>query len=443
MDPVERVAWLGAFVLALLFALVPRAHAYGTVDVGAGDAVPRYQWYPGGVPSTPPVYFTAASTAAACAAMLALHDSYTVQTACFLAGDVQWAGDHQQPGNWYSVSGKGVYVGMVAGPPSCPANSTAVGSSCTCNSGYAPNLGGDACESYTCSAGSVYQGVEAFKVTSGQVSGQCVEGCLVSGSMASQGADGQWWLSGPFVQSTTICEGAGGSGSSLPDQASTPVPSPCAAGTCPGTVNGQQVCAACSQQTAPGPSSSASGPAGSSSSTSVTTCSGTGSCTTTTTTTNSSGTTVTNSTSSGGLGGFCAENPGSAICQSASWGGACAGGFSCNGDAVQCAMAREQHRRNCQLFETPTPESVQGEALIAEGAASGVRYSQSEVDIGARFTAAEVNPFSNACPPDLPLGVGDLVVPLSNYCGTLEMLGRILVALTWISAAAWLVSKGV
>jgi hypothetical protein len=106
-------------------------------------------------------------------------------------------------------------------------------------------------------------------------------------------------------------------------------------------------------------------------------------------------------------------------------------------------MAREQHKRNCALFDDVTAEVTEGLAHIAAGAASGVKYSQSEVDIGARFQAAEVNPFSSACPPDLPLGIGSLVVPLSSYCGTLEMLGRILVALTWLSAAAWLVTKGV
>ena len=32
-------------------------------------------------------------------------------------------------------------------------------------------------------------------------------------------------------------------------------------------------------------------------------------------------------------------------------------GFVCEGDAVQCAMAREQHRRACKLFEDESDHS--------------------------------------------------------------------------------------
>ncbi len=37
--------------------------------------------------------------------------------------------------------------------------------------------------------------------------------------------------------------------------------------------------------------------------------------------------------------------------------GSCESDFSCKGDAVQCAIAKEQHKRNCKLFDTESDES--------------------------------------------------------------------------------------
>ena len=95
-----------------------------------------------------------------------------------------------------------------------------------------------------------------------------------------------------------------------------------------------------------------------------------GVCTTTTTTTttitnNSTGSSTTStstSTSTESQGGFCKENPGSKLCgkggdEGSEFGGACKEGFSCEGDAIQCAIAKEQHRRSCQLFDDKSQES--------------------------------------------------------------------------------------
>jgi len=46
---------------------------------------------------------------------------------------------------------------------------------------------------------------------------------------------------------------------------------------------------------------------------------------------------------------FCKENPKLDSCKSSSFQGSCSASFQCQGDAIQCAMAREQHVRGCQL----------------------------------------------------------------------------------------------
>jgi hypothetical protein len=56
---------------------------------------------------------------------------------------------------------------------------------------------------------------------------------------------------------------------------------------------------------------------------------------------------------------FCDENPEASVCKSSIWGGSC-GAFTCDGDAVECAMAKEMHQRNCALYDTPTPLSTLG-----------------------------------------------------------------------------------
>ena len=47
------------------------------------------------------------------------------------------------------------------------------------------------------------------------------------------------------------------------------------------------------------------------------------------------------------------------MCSTRSWGGSC-GAFACDGDAVQCAIAREIYTRDCALYDTTTTLSTLG-----------------------------------------------------------------------------------
>jgi hypothetical protein len=96
--------------------------------------------------------------------------------------------------------------------------------------------------------------------------------------------------------------------------------------------------------------------------------------TTTTTTFNTGGTptgttteTTTNTNPGGsggggsGPGGPC--DPSKEQCgEDSSFGGSCAAGFVCNGDAVTCAFAKEQHLRNCQTLEPRTGGATAADA---------------------------------------------------------------------------------
>lgn len=62
---------------------------------------------------------------------------------------------------------------------------------------------------------------------------------------------------------------------------------------------------------------------------------------------------------------YCAENPTAAQCKAANESdisGAC-DAVACKGDAIQCAMAKEQARRNCEWFKENAEWKAKGEAL--------------------------------------------------------------------------------
>ena len=174
--------------------------------------------------------------------------------------------------------------------------------------------------------------------------------------------------------------------------------------------------------------------------TNTTTCAA-GSCTTTTTT----------STTVGGVKGpetvsetkesqddFCTKNPKVTQCLVGSFSGSCASGFTCEGDAVQCAIARETHARNCQTLQPDTDTNS-----IFNKAVAG----QDPADLTAAKTAAAANAVSvgtfnqdgfswpRACPADPVITLSwysaeSLTLPFSRLCGPFGLMADAAVAIT-------------
>jgi len=274
----------------------------------------------------------------------------------------------------------------------------------------------------------------------------CYDGCAVGGSIAGSSANGTW-LSGPFSDLGTAC------GGTSVETAPTLKP-----GHCPGSVNGTPVPGGvpCSNTSAAGPSSgsaasSASSPSGAvpgtSSSSSVTTCTGAGSCVTTTTTVThgSDGTSKTGTESTTEpKDSFCAKNPGNPQCKEkeSTIGGSCSA-VTCTGDAVQCAIAREQQRRNCELLDA-NDASARGIAAAAAGDTPG-DHPRNSVNSVALGSFDQTNIISGTCPADLsvPVTGGQVVsIPFSQLCGPAAILGNILVAITALSCIAIVFVRG-
>lgn len=362
-------------------------------------------------------------------------------------------------------------------PAACPANSVSNGSGgCVCSSGYTEING--ACEAQNDDR----DRCASFSILQTQPGGALVQDYRLQGNVPD-GA--QYCMLGAFTSGSKGCKvtfsrdafldyGGGASvteGTFSMSPNSSTVDQSCNVGPensppkvpekekCPngytGTVNGVEVCVnKVPNSGADGGSDESETDDGAETTTRrvdrSTNCEG-DKCTTTTTTTttrrnNSTGATTTTTTTSNSTTskpGFCQENPSSKLCKDgkedgSSFGGSCGAGFTCEGDAIQCAMAQEQHRRACKLFDDQTPES---QLYNAEKSKTGKRTG----DLPGNETIAfgqSMYDSSNAlgpgtCISDLPVDVlGQTVsLPISQICPHLATLRLALLAfgaLLWV-----------
>lgn len=322
--------------------------------------------------------------------------------------------------------------------PTCPANSSLTsGGTCTCNSAFTQT--GNTCTS-ACTVGQIKSG---FMAKTGNPATACFGACqgsIVSASNQFMNAgvqviSGEWELTGLACSDGTVAT------------LGTPTAAP--PGKCAGEVNGVTVFLPCSAST-PGVSVSAN-------KTTTTKADGTTVVNNGTTTTNNYGgsvsTSTTNTTTTTAPGGtpqtettqkkeekptdsFCKENPNSPLCKTSSWGGSCAA-FACDGDAVQCAIAKEQHSRNCKLYDTATALSTLGDQVTAgaDPLAATLPSSSNPSVVNLPSSFDQSNVLTGGCITDLTLSIRGtpFIVPLSAMCPYLEIMGSLLVAISLLS----------
>lgn len=231
--------------------------------------------------------------------------------------------------------------------------------------------------------------------------------------------------------------------------------SKCGVGLCPGTVNGQSVCVACSAPkettTTKDSSQEVNTPSSGASSASTSTTSGTSStkcdgdkCTTTTTTTtvNPDGSKSDKTTTKEEpKQDFCTDNPKSSICSQGTWGGSC-GSFSCDGDAVQCAQAKGSWELACSLKVEQTDATVQaGNAAISRTDEAVIKSQLAGAsvafDLASRLDSTALFGTPGACPADatVSLSTGPVTLPFSRMCGQLNLIGVAMMGLAYLIAA--------
>ena len=313
----------------------------------------------------------------------------------------------------------------------------------------------------------------------------CYGGCVVQPTYVN-GSGADTYAVGPMVTIGGSCDGVGNGGNGQPPPSGKPTPGAATADPaatscapqCPGQVNGQTICVPCGTSTQNGVSTSSSSsgePGAAPTPGDVTTTSqtdnGDGTTTKSTTTTHpdgssdtkivigptkAGGTTGSSSAASGaGQGtGLCDQYPALSICKTSTFAGSCGGTFACSGDAIQCAIAQEQHARACQFFD---PASQGGQVAtdaqtLATARTDGdvpswspAHPSNAVVTQGDFATQIDqTNPYGGTCPADKVISLdsgSSVTIPLSNWCGPMQMLGRLVVAVSLL-AAAFIVFKG-
>lgn len=236
-----------------------------------------------------------------------------------------------------------------------------------------------------------------------------------------------------------------GTSGTAPAPNSSTAPTPCPPGKVSGTVNGTTVCVdpgtSTPTQQAGKTSNTTTNPDGTTSTqdtTTTTSCDATGctkTTTTTTTTKDSSGNVTGTSTVSNN--GTCTRgspgcSPDGSDKETSSFGGTCAA-FSCDGDAIMCAVALEQHQRNCALFETSSEES---QLYTQEKGKTGAQYQNENVSASTAITASNLLGASGSCQLDRTVTVWghEVVLPFSQVCTALSYMGTLLVMVSFLLA---------
>lgn len=377
---------------------------------------------------------------------------------------------------------------IATGAMSCPANGTLTApgaATCNCNVGFVESggkcvdpdtascaslAGKDAgpknwegkadsfsfCDAYAGSGGTSLGGGKCIATATKDITWESPPG---SGHFISQGA--ATYTGGK----ATTCTGTGGTGSdpapsSPPDSEGKPpaepgtgeaAPSPCPAGQAPGEVNGTRVCAPVGPDIEAKDRKNTTNPDGSKVAETGTTKCVDGQCTTAAercTTSTAGAIACSTTTTVQGQGSFCNANKGSKACTGdgdgtgGSFSGNCAAGFKAESDdPVVNAMALEQHKRNCLLFETETEERTAYEADKVKGQAGTDQTTElagnKTVSIGeADFDSSDALG-GGACITDKSITVFGKAValPFSRICPALGYIGQLLVVVAYLLAA--------
>lgn len=397
VEVVRRVFWFLVGLAVASVVLVEQVRAETIPATASGGATPAVEAWANG--ATPYPSKSAAQTAMCAGAGLGFHhDILKPRTSPYAAAYRDFCLYSPAPGTVIESGTTIVTYSCPSGTISYLTDSSEAGSKCSggpvtysCPAIGGWTLSGTNCTRPDCAAGTTRQGDgSCLKDCSVPVNEQvgagsiylrpgdggkvCVEGCsaYIGGRTYTEGGEtyGQAWSYG------VPCTGGTEAGPTPAGEAP-PAEAAChERGMCSGTVSGATICVTCDStssetkttktETPPG----AAGPT-TTTTTTTTTCVEAGSCSTTTTSTTSgpggSGTSSETTTKPSGAEPdageekpeskpFCEENPDSPICKVSSFSGTCGAEPACEGDAVQCAQAREAFKLRCALTPNATDD---------------------------------------------------------------------------------------
>ena len=356
----------------------------------------------------------------------------------------------------------------------CPINSSVSGSQCTCNEGYEEKDGNscvlpeppDSCESLAEKCETLNGSrkwitglrrdvsYKPFKTCTpaGLVPG-CNKGCVINSSgngVFYKDQSGDYYFEGEGTISSETCFPTTEGNGEPPKEEDNPLPpseppeKPCKSGEYQATVSGTTVCLPAKSKETIIKEETINNNDNSTTNINTTVKCENGKCVISETTTDkdSSGATTGGSTKETQVSqsDFCAQNPGSSVCKSpglgreegegeddkkSSFSGSCSSSFSCEGDSVQCAIALEQHKTACKLFDE---SNTYFQAFKDAEASNSGGVESSTVDLASHVSVDSVIG-SGACPADIEVTVFNQVIPfeLSKFCRYFDAMGMLIV----------------
>lgn len=147
----------------------------------------------------------------------------------------------------------------------------------------------------------------------------------------------------------------------------------------------------------------------------------------------------------GGVGKGKGGGNGDGDGEGSSFGGSCKSNFTCEGDAIQCAIAKEQHIRACKMFDDPSDESqLYDQHKGKEGNQTDDLPGNDTVSLsGGGMIDTSDALGGGSCIADKTVTVWNrsVTLPFSQVCADLAMFGNLLVAVSMLLAGR-IVTRG-
>lgn len=134
---------------------------------------------------------------------------------------------------------------------------------------------------------------------------------------------------------------------------------------------------------------------------------------------------------------MCTKNPTSTACTAKTFGGSCGAGFTCSGDAIQCAMAQSEYTARCQDMQTDSTSDLGAAMIAGTDTLPGVDPIAHPSEFSIASTLDTSSTLSKSCLTDQEFTIvgQSIPLPLSRLCDGLQIAGEIVLAFSYMISA--------
>lgn len=122
------------------------------------------------------------------------------------------------------------------------------------------------------------------------------------------------------------------------------------------------------------------------------------------------------------------------------WAAACDGEVLCQGDAIQCAIARVAHEQKCALRVSDDVLQEFESIKSFTGTGEGEGLDRKQIDVPSSLVVSEIGPGGGLQDETFSIMGQSIVIPFSQLNRFIEMFGYAIMAIAWIGA--WRIIAG-